>query len=61
MKFELKKASNGQFRFNLVASNGQVLATSETYARKESALSTIESMKKNTADARVDDLTVTGK
>jgi uncharacterized protein len=32
MRFVVKKASNGQYRFNLVASNGQVLATSETYA-----------------------------
>jgi uncharacterized protein YegP (UPF0339 family) len=30
MKFVLKKTSNGQYRFNLVASNGQVVATSET-------------------------------
>jgi uncharacterized protein YegP (UPF0339 family) len=30
MKFALKKTSNGQFRFNLVASNGQVVATSES-------------------------------
>jgi uncharacterized protein YegP (UPF0339 family) len=25
MKFVVKKTSNGQFRFNLVASNGQVV------------------------------------
>lgn len=33
MKFRIKKASNGQFRFNIVASNGQIVATSETYTR----------------------------
>ena len=27
-------ANDGQFRFNLVASNGQVVATSESYTRK---------------------------
>jgi uncharacterized protein YegP (UPF0339 family) len=43
MKFVVKKTSNGQFRFNLVASNGQTVATSETYMRKASALETIES------------------
>jgi uncharacterized protein YegP (UPF0339 family) len=57
MKFVLKKTSNDQFRFNLVASNGQVVATSETYARKASALQTIESMKKNVSGATVDDQT----
>jgi len=31
MKFEVKKSSNGQFRFNLIASNGQIVATSESY------------------------------
>ena len=56
MKFEVKKSSNGQFRFNLVAGNGQVVATSETYAAKQSALDTIESIRKNASDADVNDL-----
>lgn len=30
-KFVLKKGSTGKFRFNLVATNGQVIATSEAY------------------------------
>jgi len=57
MKFIVKKTSNGQFRFNLVASNGQTVATSETYTRKSSALETIESIKKNTGAATIDDET----
>jgi uncharacterized protein YegP (UPF0339 family) len=57
MKFVMKKTSNNQFRFNLVASNGQVVATSETYTRKASALDTIESMRKNVASATIDDQT----
>ena len=57
MKFVVKKTSNGQFRFNLVASNGQVVATSETYTRKASALETIESIKKSAGGASVDDET----
>jgi uncharacterized protein YegP (UPF0339 family) len=56
MKFEIKKSSTGQFRFNLVASNGQVVATSESYSRKQSALDTIASIKKNVSNADVDDL-----
>lgn len=57
MKFVLKKTSNDQFRFNLVASNGQIVATSETYTRKQSALDTIESIQKNVAAATIDDQT----
>ncbi|MFI5497102.1 YegP family protein [Actinoplanes sp. NPDC051859] len=55
MKFVVKKASNGEFRFTLVASNGQVVATSETYKAKASALSTIESIQKHAAGATIDD------
>ena len=52
----MKKSSNGQFRFNLIASNGQIVATSETYERKQSALDTVASIKKHPADADVNDL-----
>jgi uncharacterized protein YegP (UPF0339 family) len=56
-KFVLKKGSTGKFHFNLHAANGQVIATSEAYNSKESALNGIESVKKNAADARVEDET----
>ena len=56
-KFVLKQGSSGKYHFNLVASNGQVIATSETYERKESALNGIESVKKNAPDAEIDDQT----
>lgn len=57
MKFVVKKTSNGEFRFNVVATNGQVVATSETYKRKASALDTIGSMKQSIGGATVDDET----
>ena len=56
-KFVLKKGSSGKYHFNLLAANGQVIATSETYERKQSALSGIESVKKNAPDAEIDDQT----
>ena len=56
-KFVLKKGSSGKYHFNLVASNGQVIATSEAYERKASALNGIESVKKNAPDAEDDDQT----
>lgn len=46
-KFELKKAKDGQFHFNLLASNGQIILTSELYKAKDSALNGIESVRKN--------------
>jgi uncharacterized protein YegP (UPF0339 family) len=55
--FELKSTKSGQFMFNLKAGNGQVIATSEHYTTKAAALNGIESVKKNAADAAVEDLT----
>lgn len=56
-KFVVKKGSSGKFHFNLVASNGEVIATSESYESKSSAMKGIESVKKNAVDAVVDDQT----
>lgn len=56
-KFVLKKGSTGKFHFNLVASNGQVIATSESYESKSAALNGIESVKKNAPGAATDDQT----
>lgn len=56
-KFQLKKGSTGKFHFNLVATNGQVIATSEAYESKASALKGIESVRKNAPDAELDDQT----
>ncbi len=46
-KFHLKKASDGQFHFNLLAGNGEIILTSELYKAKDSALNGIESVRKN--------------
>ena len=51
-KFVLKKGSSGKYHFNLVASNGQVIATSEAYERKQSALNGIECRSRTTPPAR---------
>jgi uncharacterized protein len=42
-KFVLKQGSTGKYHFNLVAPNGQVIATSESYESRTSALNGIES------------------
>jgi uncharacterized protein len=56
-KFVLKKGTTGKFHFNLVAGNGQVIATSEAYESRESALKGIESVKANAPGADLDDQT----
>lgn len=54
-KFVLKKNAAGNFHFNLLASNGQVIATSEVYESKSAALNGIESVKTNAPEAVTDD------
>jgi uncharacterized protein YegP (UPF0339 family) len=49
--FELKTAKDGQFYFNLKASNGQNILSSEMYKAKASALNGIESVKTNAPNA----------
>lgn len=48
-KYEIKKAKNGQFFFNLKAANGEVILTSEMYKQKESVDNGVESVKKNSS------------
>lgn len=54
-KFVITKDKKGEFRFVLKAGNGEVIAMSEGYAAKASALNGIESVRKNAADAVVAD------
>jgi uncharacterized protein YegP (UPF0339 family) len=56
-KFVLKKGPTGKFRFNLIATNGQVIATSEAYESKASAINGVESVKRNAPKAEIDDQT----
>ncbi len=46
-KFEVSRRKNGDFQFNLKASNGQVVITSEGYTTKENCKNGIESVRKN--------------
>jgi uncharacterized protein len=46
-KFEIKAGRTGKFRFNLKASNGQVILTSEAYEKRAAAVRGIESVRKN--------------
>lgn len=56
-KFVVSKTKNGQYVFVLKAGNGETIAQSESYKSKSAAMNGIESVKKNAADAAVDDQT----
>ncbi len=46
-KFEITLRKNGEVQFNLKATNGQVILTSEGYKTKAACLNGVESVKKN--------------
>ena len=55
-KFELYKDAKGEYRWRLVASNGQMIASGgEGYKAKESAKAGIESVKKNAPIAEIEE------
>lgn len=54
-KFEVYKDKRGEFRFRFKAPNGENMFASEGYKQKSSAMNAIESIKKNTPSAEVDD------
>jgi len=59
-KFVITKSSNGEFRFNLKAGNGEVILSSEGYASKAGCNSGIESVKVNSqVDSRYEKKTST--
>jgi uncharacterized protein len=55
--YERKESKGGQFMFNLKATNGQVIGTSQQYKSEASRDNGIESVKNNAPDAKVEDLT----
>lgn len=54
-KFVITQRKDGEYQFNLKASNGQVILTSQGYSAKASCLNGIDSVRRNSADdARFD-------
>ena len=51
-KFVISKRKNGEFQFNLVAGNGEIVLTSEGYASKPSCMNGVKSVVKNAADVK---------
>ena len=53
--FEIYKDKAGEFRFRIVATNGNILAASEGYKAKASAINAIERIKSDAAGAEIRD------
>ena len=49
-KFEIDKASNGQYIFRLKAGNGEIILSSEQYTTKSACENGVDSVKKNAPD-----------
>lgn len=58
-KFAVKETKSG-IKFDLLATNGQVVASSQVYSSKATCLSGIESVKANAPVANLEDQTVEG-
>lgn len=56
--FQKLEAKDGRYYFNLMASNGQVVGTSQMYTTASARDNGIKSVQENAPDADVDDLTV---
>lgn len=54
-KFELFKDASGGYRWNLKASNGETVASSESYSSRSGAVAGTEAVKRAAADATVVD------
>lgn len=52
-KFQIYLDKGGEYRFRLLATNGENIGSSEGYKAKASCLNGIESVKKNAPDAEV--------
>lgn len=59
-KFVIEKSKNDKFKFNLKAGNNQIIATSQMYDSLAGCKNGIESVRKNSIAANMEDQTVEG-
>lgn len=52
-KFEVYADKRGEFRFRLKATNGEIIAVSESYKSLDSCMNGIDSVRRNAPDAEV--------
>ncbi|MCR4622283.1 MAG: YegP family protein [Clostridiales bacterium] len=56
-KFQIYTDKAGEFRFRLRARNGEIIAASEGYKAMAGCVNGIESVKKNAAEGKIEDIT----
>lgn len=56
-KFEIFKATNGEYYFRLKAENGEIIASSEGYSSKQGALNGVAAVRRCAPIAQLFDLT----
>lgn len=56
-KFEVFKDEKGEYRFRLIAPNGEIIAVGEGYVAKAGCMNGIESIKVNAPKAKIVDTT----
>ncbi len=56
--FDIKKAKDGRYVFNLYSANKVLIATSQTYSSSQSAMTGIKSVMANALKAEIEDLTL---
>lgn len=54
-KFELYRDKAGEYRFRLRSRNGKIIAVSDGYSARTAALSGLESVRKNAAEAALEE------
>ena len=55
-RYEKKTAKNGKFHFNVKATNGQIIGSSQMYSAATGMNNGIESVKKNAPNAKVNEV-----
>ena len=60
-KFEIFKDKSEEFRFRLVATNGETIVASQGYKSKEGVMDGIKSVVANAKAATIEDLTIAKK
>lgn len=55
-KFEIKQSSSGKWMFNLKATNGQVIGTSQLYADELGAKNGVQSVMNNAPNAEIKEI-----
>ncbi len=57
-RFEISVDKAGEYRFNLLASNGKVILSSEGYTRKGSCLNGVDSVRRHSLEERFYERTI---